>query len=62
MEKTIYKCQGNCGGVSDTPGVCQAEDCTHFGNSLKEHVQCEDCVNKSKESEKTHGCDCCKVV
>jgi len=61
-EKVVYKCEGTCGGVSDTPGTCQAEDCTHYGKSLSKHDQCEDCVGKSKESGKAHGCDCCTVA
>jgi len=61
-EKVVYKCEGTCGGHSENPGVCQAKDCDHFGKPLVKHDQCEDCVGKSKESGKVHGCDCCTVA
>jgi len=35
MEKH-YICTGGCGGVSETPGVCQAEGCADYGKDLKE--------------------------
>jgi hypothetical protein len=31
-----YVCTGGCGGVSDTPGNCDAESCSLFGRPLKE--------------------------
>jgi hypothetical protein len=33
---THYVCTGGCGGVSDTPGTCQAESCSLYGEPLKE--------------------------
>lgn len=32
MEK--YVCYGDCGGESDTPGVCQTDGCSDFGKTL----------------------------
>lgn len=29
-----YICVGECHGLSDTPGVCQAEDCSEQGQPL----------------------------
>jgi hypothetical protein len=31
-----YVCTGGCGGVSETPGVCQAESCSLHNQPLKE--------------------------
>ncbi|MCH8748893.1 YwbE family protein [Patescibacteria group bacterium] len=31
-----YICTGGCEGVSDTPGVCQADDCRKHQHSLQE--------------------------
>ena len=36
-----YICTGGCGGVSETPGVCQTEGCSLHGEALKE-CNCED--------------------
>jgi len=36
-----YICTGGCKGVSDKPGVCQAEDCPKRGQPLDE-CDCED--------------------
>jgi len=36
-----YICKGGCKGVSDKPGVCQAEDCSNHKHQLEECV-CED--------------------
>ena len=36
-----YICTGNCGGVADKPGVCQAEDCPKHGEALEE-CECTD--------------------
>ena len=38
---THYVCTGTCGGVSDTPGVCQTEDCPKKGQPLAS-CECED--------------------
>lgn len=35
-----YVCNGECGGVSDTPGVCQAETCSLHNQPLSE-CNCE---------------------
>jgi len=36
-----YVCTGGCGGESDRPGVCQAEDCPKEGQPFVE-CECED--------------------
>ena len=36
-----YVCTGGCGGVSSTPGVCQAKDCPLYAHALKE-CHCKD--------------------
>jgi len=36
-----YICTGGCGGVSETPGSCQAEDCQKHGEALTS-CNCED--------------------
>jgi len=38
---THYICAGTCGGVSDKPGSCQAEECPLKGQEL-EPCTCED--------------------
>ncbi len=40
MEKH-YVCTGGCRGVSNTPGVCQAETCASHGHDLVE-CMCKD--------------------
>ena len=32
---THYVCTGGCGGVSDNPGVCNAQNCSLNGKPLK---------------------------
>lgn len=36
-----YICTGGCGGVSDKPGTCKAEDCDNWGKDL-ETCECTD--------------------
>ena len=31
-----YICTGGCRGVSDTPGVCQSEECSFQGHQLED--------------------------
>ena len=38
---THFICTGDCGGKSDTLGVCKDEDCLKSGDALKE-CSCED--------------------
>jgi len=50
-----YICTGGCEGVSNVPGVCQAEDCPDHGKSLKE-CDCadgghDDVKNEEKKQE-----------
>ena len=50
-----YVCTGECGGESDKPGVCQAEDCSKKGQPLVE-CDCEDgehaeAINAAEESQ-----------
>ncbi len=35
-EKIHYICLGDCGGVSENSGVCQAVDCENFNQELVE--------------------------
>lgn len=35
MIKEHYICRGGCKGVSETPGVCQAEDCPKHGEPFE---------------------------
>ena len=45
-----YICTGGCGGVSETPGVCQAEDCPDHGQPLKD-CGCADGKHSELEKE-----------
>ena len=45
-----YICTGGCGGVSETPGTCQAEDCPDHGKPLKK-CDCPDGKHNSADSE-----------
>jgi len=36
-----FVCTGECNGVSETPGTCQAENCSFYGVPLKE-CSCDD--------------------
>lgn len=40
-----YICTGGCGGVTDTPGVCQANGCPKHKHPLAE-CNCEDGEHK----------------
>ena len=51
-----YICTGGCGGVSDVPGVCQAEGCSKHAMPLTEcecldnqHQQPEEDSNQKQE-------------
>ena len=44
-----YICTGGCGGVSETTGVCQAEDCPDHGKPLKE-CGCSDGKHNADDS------------
>ncbi|MBT3539266.1 hypothetical protein HOF40_03545 [Candidatus Parcubacteria bacterium] len=35
-EKKHYVCTGECGGISQEPGICQAPDCPMHGKPLVE--------------------------
>jgi len=61
-ENMIYKCQGTCGGISVTPGFCQAEDCTRHGKPLTKHCQCEECSKKRQQTAELCSCDKCQAV
>ena len=45
-----YICTGGCNGVSDTPGVCEAEGCMDFGELLQE-CNCIDGKHGASEEE-----------
>src|SRR3989344_1897458 len=48
--KKHYVCYGGCRGVSDKPGVCQAEGCPDHGKPLHE-CDCEDGEHFQKSEE-----------
>lgn len=45
-----YTCTGSCGGVSEKPGTCQAENCEMHGRPLTE-CDCEDSLHKELKEE-----------
>jgi hypothetical protein len=47
MDEKHYICTGGCGGVSETPGVCQAEDCPKHGKPLTE-CNCTDGTHENE--------------
>ncbi|MDP3900939.1 MAG: hypothetical protein Q8Q38_01165 [bacterium] len=47
---THYVCLGECGGVSEHPGICTAEPCSHHGKPL-EPCECQDAEHKQQEDE-----------
>ncbi|MBT4121229.1 MAG: hypothetical protein HOA57_04870 [Candidatus Magasanikbacteria bacterium] len=49
---THYVCTGGCGGVSETPGTCQAETCPLHEHDLKE-CNCEDGKHDLPSEEET---------
>jgi hypothetical protein len=50
MEKH-YICTGGCAGVSDKPGVCQAQDCPDYQKPLKECNCADGSHEQTKEQE-----------
>jgi len=48
MEKH-YICTGGCGGMAETPGVCQTEGCPDYGEPLKE-CNCTDGRHREENS------------
>ena len=42
---THYICTGECGGVADKQGTCQATDCSKHGQPLQE-CHCEDGMHR----------------
>ncbi|MBI2634046.1 hypothetical protein HYW82_00040 [Candidatus Peregrinibacteria bacterium] len=61
-KKTLYKCPGNCGGVSPVPKNCGAADCSMYGQPLKPHEQCEGCMASAEKDEGNHLCANCKAL
>jgi hypothetical protein len=53
MEKH-YICKGRCEGLSDTPGVCQTEDCADEGKPLKV-CNCEDGLHEQMEEQEAEA-------
>ncbi len=49
---THYICTGNCGGVADKPGTCQAVDCPKHGEEL-EQCDCKDGTHDGRMEEIT---------
>lgn len=46
-----YICTGGCKGVSDTLGVCQAQNCPKHGKPLEE-CDCTDGKHYGRENDK----------
>ena len=49
-----YICVGNCGGVAEKPGVCQAEDCPKHGEALEE-CECLDGQHDGRMEDDSKG-------
>lgn len=47
-----FVCTGGCGGVSESPGTCQATDCPDHGQPLKE-CNCTDGLHSEAIKTKT---------
>lgn len=45
---THYVCTGECGGVSEQPGTCQAESCSRYHQPL---IECN-CIDGQHEEVK----------
>ncbi len=44
-----YICPGDCEGVSEKPGVCQAENCEKHGEALEE-CSCQNGAHHKEEN------------
>ena len=44
-----YICTGECDGVSEKPGTCQAEDCSRHHQSLKP-CDCSDGKHQNRQN------------
>ena len=51
---THYICTGGCKGVSETPGVCQAQDCPDHEKPLKE-CNCTDTLHEQTKPSSDDG-------
>ena len=49
-----YVCKGTCGGVAETPGTCQAENCPKHNHPLTE-CSCKDGEHKEVLQKKEGG-------
>ena len=47
---THYICTGGCGGESEEPGMCKAEDCPLYAEELEE-CNCKDGTHEKREEE-----------
>jgi len=47
---THYICTGGCGGMSEKPGMCKAEDCPLFAEELEE-CNCPDGTHEARKGE-----------
>lgn len=45
-----FICTGDCNGVSETPGTCQAPDCQQYSQALAE-CHCEDGMHGKESTE-----------
>lgn len=49
-----HVCKGTCGAVSEQPGVCSAEGCTHKGEAF-EKCDCGDMSAHKKDDDMDMG-------
>jgi len=50
MDEKHFVCLGECEGVSETPGTCQAVECENFNHDLVT-CDCEDGMHNKVKSE-----------
>jgi hypothetical protein len=60
--KIVYKCTGNCGGVSFHQGTCTENDCTYHAHKLTPVEQCDNCAALTAKDNRPHACEMCKVI
>ena len=62
--KTLYKCTGSCGGVTDDSSItgCGLDGCEKFGQPLQAVTQCEGCCSATEADSTLHVCDACPAA
>ena len=45
-----FICTGGCGGSSETPGMCKAEECPFYAEEMQE-CNCEDGAHRTRGEE-----------